>query len=252
MPLNHGGGVKLVRDGQASAADDEERVWTFAVYGLEGPYLRADGQNGAVPLTVDLKAARVRRIGPDGEPQPALVPDISAATMTALRQSHKPNALGADVDFRLQDELVFYDRLVKPPSKAFDKGSLDEQLSAIRAGGLPGTGVTDSHPAAYTYFGQFIAHDLTHMVWDPEAEDAENPGGPKGAWVNKAAATLTSLLASANGRAMPTRCCGLSLTERPGSASGEPIRNSPTGTTTIAGPSPLRSLKSSLNRSPGW
>jgi hypothetical protein len=180
MPARHGGGLRLVRDASVSA--DGDGVSHFAAYGLQGPLV--DQQNQ--PYRVTLRSARIAVGGADSALRVGLIAGFTGAAREAFVGVDPHDAAKAAKSGRIESEFVFYDRLVEPPLKADDMPGLEEQLSVIRDGGISGGDIATTLPAGYTYFGQFIAHDMTHMIWDDNATPADTPDGPKGAWVNKA------------------------------------------------------------------
>ncbi len=113
----------------------------------------------------------------------------------------------------IADQIQLYTRIVNPSgSEATAPASLDAIAAAMTSsgGGSGGSGI----PAAYTYFGQFLAHDMSFMQWDALA----------GAWTNRRghALNLDSLFQPVAGCGLPSsmyRCAGgvcLGQTTSPG------------------------------------
>lgn len=192
MALSHGGGIQFVRDRKSEKSPDSGSDRHYAAYTLDGPLAGAT-------LTVRLETEDHMR---EREAQvPAAIPVLSKEAEiqvdSTFRQAQVQSGpiLSDDVDDAIAEEIRFqqvrlYDRIVEPDSlrqEPLEPDFLDQvgdALTEFIADPVAGpVAATPSIPAAYTYFGQFLAHDMTWMQVDTE-NDLAGIGSGEPVWVN--------------------------------------------------------------------
>ncbi|AXT26405.1 hypothetical protein D1823_07345 [Ruegeria sp. AD91A] len=178
MPLIHGGNLYFIRDSHEGADKDGPEIFSYS-----GP----DGR-----LTFRLE--RNSYDSPDEDKRrtfalpaidPADAPGFQKLLATATGRGaetmsvDRGNAASSD-----WDAIQLYDRLISPEEVNIHTHDDDflESLGEAIAGFVPEEpplGYGPHIPAAYTYFGQFVAHDMSHMQWLPGI----GPNGEDG-WIN--------------------------------------------------------------------
>lgn len=178
MSLTHGGGLTFVRDRQSQGAN-ASKFWRFSLRGSE-----EQATLGVVFADIDT---------PGGEPLRAAVPDLGtqangAVLSSILKAAASPQESRirtfndtANVTTSGFEHIDLYGRL-GPEAMAADAGPEDGILDQLGAAMLVDSGVTHAHviPAAYTYFGQYLAHDMSFLDWS----DTAQVNGVTGAWIN--------------------------------------------------------------------
>lgn len=159
MPGLHGGGVRYI----------SEDVKILYVQKGERIFNAAEPGDDLFPAQLKLQlesAAAWRAREADG---PALLLDLTSQGAQAL-----PRDAEGDPDV---DQVMFYQQIIPGiaplgPTSGVLRRVADRLTRPARPGDLvSGKPVV---PAAYTYFGQFLAHDLSHMTWNATINGWEN------------------------------------------------------------------------------
>lgn len=183
MSQKHGGGLSFLR-----LRKDSKKPIGRSLEARQSFWL--DGQLNGLELTLSFVTSQTPDEGANDILATPLLTTGGAAHFTeevsrlsATLRSRQRVALvsSAEKDFLVSgfEHVKFYDQLFEgkysPANFQDDLLPLLARRMASREGVKKGPGI----PAAYTYFGQFLAHDMSYMNWEP---DLLGPG--VGGWAN--------------------------------------------------------------------
>ena len=164
MPARHGGGVAFVRVGAMDG-----NVQNFQAYTAEGV---EPGILISVTVVPDVEDRQTFNLAPRFDERAFGLLAAIAGGAGIERDDQTPAVLA--------DQVQLYDRLVHDPCEPTEAPSADA-LTAVALAMTSGNHVEPEKstdiPAVMTYFGQFLAHDMTNLQWSQG----------KGAWVNERA-----------------------------------------------------------------
>jgi hypothetical protein len=161
MPTRHGGGVAFVRVGEMHG-----NVQSFQAFTAEG---EEPGMVISASIVQDAEDSLTFNLAP-------AIDDRSFGLLASIA-----DGAGIEKDDQtravIADQVQLYDRLVDAHREPTETPSVDA-LAAVALAMTTGNHVepeksTDT-PAVMTYFGQFLAHDMTNLQWSQG----------KGAWIN--------------------------------------------------------------------
>ncbi len=170
MVETHGGGFHYVPDQKQPPQKIENTSWRF--------FESLEDRGNKLALVPDK----------DGHPAPRLTTFDKLQKFLEQCKCNHPDLLSAqnlaDTFSQADSEKInYYSCLI--PGNTSDREQPDEEtLKALAEAMLDDSDPASELPAAYTYFGQFLAHDLTHM------KKQEN-GNNETVWVNASNHALT-------------------------------------------------------------
>ncbi|MDE4100067.1 hypothetical protein [Phaeobacter gallaeciensis] len=168
MTKRHGGGVTLVL-----SEGRETNRQVFQAYSVDG---KEDGLE--VPVRIDRPTLK------DPRRRVRMTPIFGTQNSRRISKIAKPST---DESYALKsvqaaaqataDQVQLYDRLVDVDVGPFQSPTVTELANvaeAMTSGGFVEPQQSTEIPAVMTYFGQFLAHDVTHLQWST----------PESAWTN--------------------------------------------------------------------
>lgn len=201
MSLTHGGGLVFIVEKEDAATSTDENV-TFKLDGRKDGLrldlsLRPERQvpsieSGKHPVRQPVTPSKDRFPGIVAIPEvdkSALARVLSDTAASATKQAADEGKRKAKADAPLPpdsalfSQIQFYSRIpVAVPELAATPGentldALAEAMTAYLPNMIVAPQANMGIPVAYTYFGQFLAHDMSFMDWDPALNGV-------GGWIN--------------------------------------------------------------------
>ena len=191
MALAHGGGIFFVRDRSEARHREFESDRNYAAYTLEG--YRPDA---SITVRLETEAERKYRDSEIAAAYPVFGSGTQSVIQTAARTAEESKISSGDSgmdddgaiestyqQIRLYDRIVDIETINITPLEPALLLPVGEALTDVAGAAVTVGKSVVPIPAAYTYFGQFLAHDMTWMKLDP-AVDLTGTAADGPAWIN--------------------------------------------------------------------